>query len=139
MAEMKIRMATVADPDTKADIDVFIAGVIGAVEATSYEMLCLYREETQCGRSWVERADGRLIGLGEIDDRPITLSPLTAVVDGQKILFWNFPGQLADYCMADSWFVKNMPATARDAEGRVNRADAMNFSNIFRPAAPVSP
>jgi len=121
------------DPEIKK----FLDGVMGVVDANSYESLCLWRENEHAGynqREWKQGGGGPLVTIGRIDDRPICISLLVNEIGGHKILFIDATSALVDHDMIDAWLQKNMPVTAfRDNDPRepLNRTNAMNFCNIF--------
>lgn len=127
-----IGMATVDDPDVKADMDKFLSGVIGVVDATHFEMHCIWRECHEDQKMpWESRSDGRFIGVGFCAEMPVTLSLWTSMVNGNAILFVDSPSQVVDHRLIDKWLAENMPASARDDDGHVIRTDATNFHNIL--------
>lgn len=119
---------------TDAQMTEFLDGVVGAVEANSFETLSLWREcHQELKMPWVDRGSGLMEIVGTVGDRPVCISLLTSVVDGQKILFYDPTSQVVDHAMIDEWLVKNLPRTAFYGE-RPNRTDAMNFHNVLHTA-----
>lgn len=111
----------------------FLAGVIGVVEATSFEKHCLWQQEHQeRGRQWKQNLSGYIPQIGELDGRPICVSLFTAVVDDHKILFIEATSQLVDHRMIEEWLKKNLPASALKDDGKhINHVNASNFHNVF--------
>lgn len=111
----------------------FLHGVVGVVEANSYEKMCLWQEHQARG-SWRERTDGLCQVVGTIDDRPVCVSLFTAEVDGHKILFVDPTSQVVDHAMIEKWLLDTLPASARQQHNAnyLNKVDAMNFHNVFR-------
>lgn len=111
----------------------FLEGVVGVVEATSFEKMKLwdqYKNEKKV--SWVESGTGYLETVGTILDRPVCLSMFTNVVDGHKILFIEATSQLVDWVMIDEWLKENLPESAFQENGiYINKQNAMNFHNVF--------
>lgn len=111
----------------------FLAGVVGVVDANSYEKLCLWQEYHEGHKKeWKQRSDGLLEIVGHLDDMPVCLNLTTAEVDGHKLLFIDPTSQVIDYRMIDKWLIDNLPRTARKLDrDYINRTDAMNFHNVF--------
>jgi len=120
------------DYETDDEIKKFLEGIVGAVEASSFEELCIWQEYTQeLNYSWKQNCSGYLEYVGLFHSRPICINLRTSVVNGHKILFWEATSQLVDYKMIDKWMEKNLPKSARHSDGRLNKTDAMNFCNIL--------
>lgn len=128
---MKIRIR--ADDSELAKL---LDGVVGAVEATSYEKHMLWQEYAQEALKlreggpdrrirypWKEGLSGLGHGVGEIDDRPVCLSLLVDTIASHRILFWHCTSQVVDYVMIENWLDKVLP-------DRKN-GDPMNFCNLL--------
>ena len=116
-----------------------LEGVVGVVEATNYEHLCLWRTHHQeLGEQW-EAANWAIgVTVGKIGKMPICVSMKTDVVRGVKVLFIEPTSQVVDWRKIEDWLKQNLPSSAfKDAE-YVNKVDAMNFSNVFTKYAPVT-
>jgi hypothetical protein len=118
--------------------------VVGLVEATGYEGLCIWREyHEEMKKSWAQVAPGLLETIGHVGDMPVCLSLSINVVDGHRILFWETTSQVVDHRMVEDWFVRTMPKTALREDGKyLNKANAMNFHNVIhcadrKPAAAI--
>jgi hypothetical protein len=112
----------------------FLDGVVGVVEATSYEIMCLWHEyHEQRKVSWVQgRGGGYLPTIGELDGRPVCVSLFVNTIDGHKILFIDATSQVVDHRMIDEWLKTVLPATAFQEGGKyINYTNAMNFHNIL--------
>lgn len=119
-------------------LDKYLLGVVGVVEATSFEQHALWRFNDAkldgARLSWVETGHGFLPTVGEIDGRPVRVSVMTTTVDGHKILFFYATSAAVDHDQIDAWLKKTMPVTAfedSDPRKRLNRSDAMNFHNVL--------
>jgi hypothetical protein len=113
----------------------FFEGVVGVVEATSFEKYALWafnKELREYSLPWQDNNSGYGITVGHIGKRPICISVLTAVIDGQKILFYSGMSELVHHPMIRNWMKNNMPKSAFTAGGRLNHSDAVNFHNVFR-------
>jgi len=116
-----------------SEMDVFLNGVVGVVEATRYEQHCLWRENTRLTQPmpWKSNTHGLMETVGYVNKMPVCISLFTAEISNYKILFLEATSQVVDYRMIDAWLKATMPATALRKDGCVNRTDAMNFYNIF--------
>lgn len=112
------------------DIRSYLEGVVGVVEANSFESMCLWQRWQEMGKSWVSTGHGYLATVGHLGDMPVCISILTATVDGEKILFIDPTSQVVDYRMVEEWLKTHVVTALRD-DGYLNRADAMNFSNVL--------
>lgn len=117
----------------------FLEGVVGCVEANSFEKHSLWKEnhyladDARHKREWKDSNSGYGIIIGYVDERPIHLSLRIATIDGQKILFYYATSQVVDHEMIREWLKVNLPDTAKgDYPGGYNHTDATNFHNVFR-------
>lgn len=116
----------------------FLSGVVGVVEANSFERLCLWQEH-HTRRLWLDRNDGLLETVGHLDGMPVCLSLLTSKIDGHKVLFIDATSQVVDHRMIDKWLAETLPKTAFKNGGEyVNKTDAMNFHNVFPRRMPAA-
>lgn len=126
------------------EITAYLEGVVGVVEATSYEKNCLWLHfakdaEKYGGPSsvrfdWQETGHGYGPTVGFLADMPVAISILTATVAGNKLLFWHAMSVVADHRLIEEWFKKNLPTSAfREGARRnyVNQTDANNFIDII--------
>ena len=98
-----------------------LRGVVGAVEASSYERLCLWRHHYQ--GNWKQSLEGICREIGRLDDMPVCLSLIVDEVSGYRILFWEATSMVVDHRIIDKWFETHLPDKPR--------VDAMNFCNVF--------
>lgn len=117
----------------------FLEGVVGCVEANSFEKHSLWKEnhyladDARHKREWKDNHSGYGITIGCVDDRPVHLSLRIATIDGQKILFYYATSQVVDHKMIREWLEVNLPDTAKgNYPGGYNTTDATNFHNVFR-------
>lgn len=111
----------------------YLQGVIGLVEANSYERHALWKE-CKGERTWKETGWGLGETVGHLADTPVFVSLLVDTVDGHRILFWHATSQVVDHRMIEAWLTKTMPRSAFTDDGgtvRLNKVDAMNFHNVF--------
>jgi len=114
--------------------DMFLKDAIGFVEATAYEQYALWfinKEATEYPLEWSDNRSGIMVHIGDFNYEPIYLSLVSAIIKGQKIIFWHPTSPIVNYNMIYAWIVKNAPNTAR-VDQVVNKTDAGNFQNIFR-------
>ena len=95
------------------DIQKYIAGVIGVVEANSFETLCLWKEHPNADARWKQAPWGPLVEIGQVDGRPIWVSLLVHTIDGDRVLFIDATSQIVDHKLIDEWLHANLPASAR--------------------------
>lgn len=115
------------------EVSVFMHGVIGAVEANSFEHHCLWKENRDSGRrEWVDNTSGYGFTVGILAGNPVCISLRTAVIDGHKILFYYATSTVIDHYMINQWLALNLPDTAKgNYPAGYNTTDATNFHNIF--------
>lgn len=116
----------------------FLAGCIGAVEANRFEYHALWRfnDEKMDGRklTWKQNCSGLMTCVGTIGGKETWISLNTSEVGGHKILFYHPTSSFVDHDAVRAWIDGTMPVSAREGEemaSRVNHTDAMNFHNIF--------
>lgn len=127
----RIGIVTIEDPDFKRDLDKYLDGVVGVIEATDCEKFFIWQEFTQNQkRVWESSGHGLMCGVGEINDMPVTLSFMTATLDGHKMLFYHSPSQVVDHRMVRTWLNENCPKSAWEGD-RLRHADATNYHNAF--------
>jgi len=110
----------------------FLSGVVGVVEASSYESMMLWSENHN-KLDWKEGRSGFLSTVGFIGTKPVCISVLTPVIGGHKLLFWHATSTVVDYDMIRAWLELAVPKTAWN-HGRLNQTDAMNFHNVLHEA-----
>jgi hypothetical protein len=113
----------------------FFEGVMGVVETTSYERLCLWQENKQHRKlPWKDNLMGYIHTVGEIGDMPVCIRLMTSEIDGHTILFFEPTSAVVDHRMIDKFFEETLPLSAfrgGDREKGVNETNAMNFCNVF--------
>lgn len=111
----------------------FLDGVMGLVEANSYENMCIYGDVMKHkSYNWTSISEGWFEQVGTLADMPVTVSIFSALINGHKILFWESPSQVVDHRMIEAWFKKHLPATAyRDGGEYLNQENSMNAFNVF--------
>lgn len=105
------------------DIEDYIKGTVGIVEANSFEYHCLWKE-ARGNRDWVERGHGYGPVVGySAGGNPVALSLRSARIDGHGILFIEPTSAVVDHDLIKSWLSKHLPG--------VKKVDAQNFHNVF--------
>lgn len=114
-------------------MDYYLNGVIGIVEANSYELHMLWEENerSENPKSWKQDGGGPLVTVGHLDKMPVCISLFIVRVDSHKVLFFDATSQVVDYRLIDNWMEDNLPESARRKDGFINKSDAANFHNIF--------
>lgn len=126
----------VIDPEMSS----FLNGVIGVVDANSYERHMLWDENRrrEQPKTWEQDNSGLMEIVGNVGDMPVCVVLWKATVGGHLLLFVDPTSQVVDHRMIDKWLAEAMPPTAfREGSGFVNRADAMNFHNVFPRTLPT--
>lgn len=116
----------------------FMEGVVGVVEANSFEQHCLWKEnhfledDARHKREWKDNTSGMGETIGYVDGRPVAISLRTAIIDGHKIMFYYATSNVIDHKMICEWLLLNLPDTAKvSGPAGYNTTDATNFHNIF--------
>jgi len=105
------------------DLDLRFKDTIYLVEANSCEMLYLWKEfNTQF--YWEQDCSGKIIQIGELDNRPVNIEISWSKINGYRVAFWDACSQVVDYKMIEDWFLDNLPG--------VHRTDAMNFHQVIQ-------
>jgi hypothetical protein len=122
-------------PIWKPDLEKFLDGVVGIIEANDYEVLSLWQERrnNNLKPSWESSLSGMHMTVGFVGADPVAINLRTAVVDGHKVLFFDASSQVVDHRLIDSWLRKNLPRSAfrPGSPEQINRTDAMNFYNVM--------
>ena len=116
----------------------FLSGVVGVVEATSFEKHMLWAENGRkpVPRTWQENLSGLGETVGTVGSLPVCVSLSTALVDGRKLLFVDAVSRVVDHEMVDDWLRATLPRCAFREDGYLNRVDATNFHNVFVRSLP---
>lgn len=110
----------------------YLKGVVGVVEANSYETLCLWQENhEERGMPWKQALSGYGEIVGTLAGMPVHLSLLVHEIDGHRLLFIDPTSQVVDHRAIEAWLRENLPPSAHREYGGINKVDAMNFHNVF--------
>lgn len=125
----------IANP-TRAELNSLLSGVVGVVEANSFESMCLWKEAQERGDAWRESGGGPLVEVGELAGMPICCALSVVEVRGHRILFVDVTSQVTDSRQVEDWLRKTLPLSAfesGDARQRMRLTNAMNFHAAFPP------
>jgi len=110
------------------DLDLRFKDTIYLVEANSCEGVYLWKEfHTQF--YWEQDCSGKIIQIGELDNRPVNIEISWSKINRYRVAFWDACSQVVDYKMINDWFLDNLPD--------VHRTDAMNFHQVIHAIYPA--
>ena len=92
-----------------------------ALEANTYESVCLWQEINNRGIVWIDGSVGHSHKIGRLCDMPVVISVIVNKVADMKVAFIDPTSQVVDWRMIDEWIKENMP--------RAERADGINFTS----------
>jgi len=69
---------------------------------------------------WIHVASGTFETVGYLDEMPVTISLLYAVINSRVVTFWHSPSVVCDHRIIEKWFEDNL-------SDKVIRANASNF------------
>lgn len=103
--------------------------VIFVVKATSFERFMLWKEWEK-KVEWGQGRMGRMIEIGELDNRPVCASYIVETLNGFEILFVEMTSQVRDTVMLEKWLDKHC-SPKWDSRKRLARTDATNFHHVI--------
>lgn len=115
------------DPELSA----FLDGVIGVVEANSFEHLMLWQENHKRLNWSSHGSKGMWFQIGQFGGMPVCVSLHIDEIDGHRIVFYDPTSRVVDNEMVREWLNAILPASCRDKSARLNITDAMNFHNVL--------
>jgi hypothetical protein len=98
------------------------------VEATSYEYMCLWRENRNDfpeSMPWDEDGLGKSVFIGTVGGHPVILECRWATINGRLIMFWNSPSMVTHFGIISGWL--KMYCNPFTSDNREARCNAMNF------------
>ena len=98
--------------------------VQGVVEATSFEVLCLW-EKYHKKFGWETDNTGKLICVGYCEDYPVNIDVRLATINNRIIMFWEDVSRVVDHDLIDIWIAHNCKNLI------AKRTNAMNFLNAI--------
>jgi hypothetical protein len=115
------------------EMDKLLDGVVGVVEANTFEKHTLWKENRESSRAKKWEPSGWGLGqcVGTIASHPVYISLEYAIIDGYKILFYYGMSAVVDHNMITEWLKRNLPPTAFRDDGYINKTDATNFHCVF--------
>ena len=103
----------------------FFSNLHGIVEATSFEILCIYEKYHQGKKySWEDLQLGTFFKIGEINDLPICFQITPTKINGKNILFYEACSRMVDYDIVDKFIAENY-------KSKNLKTNAMNFRNAL--------
>lgn len=126
-------MKILAPKSSAAEMAKFLDGVIGVVDANSYEQLSLWQENRlrEKPQKWEEFNSGLAEHVGDFGGMPTVITLFKARVGGHLIVFIDATSRVVDDSLIEAWLERTLPKTAFNDRGVVNRVNAMNFHNVF--------
>lgn len=119
----------------------FLEGVVGVVEANSYEKMMLWvensrRETPLCDSGlarmkWESSNHGIGRTIGYLASRPIHLGLIVNVINGHRILFLDVTSTVVDHDLIRDWLLTVLPASAIKENGYVRYEDAENLYAVL--------
>lgn len=129
----KITASDLKEPELKFfqdkddQMNKYLENVGGAVEANSFESLCLWKEYYQeLKKEWKSDGSGFHVTVGQYGEMPICISITKNEVDGVVILFYDAVSLVVHHDAVRKWLKDHLPEKAKS-----NITNAMNFHNIF--------
>lgn len=115
------------------EMESFLAGVVGVVEANSYEKHMLWDENRRRAqpKTWTDDGCGLMQIVGHLAEMPVCISLFTAEVGQHRLVFVDATSQVVDHRMIDKWLSDTLPKSAFRKDGYVNKTDATNFHTVF--------
>lgn len=124
-----LKPVTITEHD--AEMDAFLAGVEGAIEASGCERQDLWECWHQRKRMlWEQCMSGLMTQVGTFADMPVCVSLQKARIDGHLVLFYHATSLVVQHDIVRAWLDAHLPDTAR-RDGRIVHADAMNAINVM--------
>lgn len=121
----------------KEDLKLF-KDVVFLVEANSNEQHLLWERyhykpiypDTYV-KSWEQISMGHGIHIGSIDERPIVVSIMYAILNGKRVMFYYGVSQLVDHKMIEDWLTMYTHDIKWDNGSRWAHCDATNFHHCL--------
>ncbi len=124
-----LKPVTITEHD--AEMDAFLAGVEGAIEASGCERQDLWECWHQRKKMpWEQCMSGLVTQVGTFADMPVCVSLQKARIDGHLVLFYHATSLVVRHDIVRAWLDAHLPDTAR-RDGRIVHADAMNAINVM--------
>lgn len=120
------------------DMEDRLKATFATVEATSYEQLCLWRDNANPFKAkaegkvkWEQVLDGWLPTVGHMTKKayPVVISLHWCVIEGRPVLFWHPTSQIVDHNLIDEWLKRMVPQAFLDQPNLVQGAG--NFHTVI--------
>lgn len=108
---------------TDSSIDERFSKVEYALEANSFETMCLYKERPE-DIEWKEHSGGYGITAGFVGDIAIIVSTWFLELNGKFVLVYEPTSTVVDWLQVEEWIHNACPNLKR-------KTNAMNFHNIL--------
>lgn len=83
-------------------------------------------------KNWEQEGMGRVVTIGEIDKRPVSISIFWAKLNGKRVMFYEGCSQVVDYKMIEDWLHHFTLETIRWDNGhRWAHCDSSNFHHCL--------
>lgn len=123
----------------REDDKILFKDVVFLVEATHNEQHHFWvdyhykpRYEHSTVKKWEQVTIGRMIQIGELDNRPINISINWAILEGYIVMFYEGVSQLVDHKMIEDWIQHFSLDTIRWDNGhRWAHTDSGNFHHCL--------
>lgn len=117
---------------------VFFQDVVFLVEATHHEQFVFWQDYFHKPKydhckinKWEQVTVGRLVQIGELDNRPINISINWAVLEGYLVMFYEAVSQVVDHAMVDKWIEHWSKDIKYDNGYRWAHTDSNNFHHCI--------
>jgi len=113
--------------------------VVFLVEATHHEQFCFWQDYhhkpkyDNCSiQNWEQISMGRMITIGELDNRPICICIYWAKLEGYKVMFYEAVSQVVDHAMVEKWIKHfSLDKITWDNGHRWAHCDSNNFHHCI--------
>lgn len=115
--------------DYSENLKDFVKDVVGAVEANSFEYYALWEINNirENKKTWEENLYSMLLNIGSYKDSDVFVNIRTAVIDGNKILFYYPTSNIVNWNMVEKWIRSILVDGTR-------LTDATNIHSVLRKA-----
>lgn len=133
----RVRSTAKLHPYQESDAE-FFKDVVFLVEATHHEQHQFWhdwhyvpRYEGTAIEFWEQVMEGRMITIGQIDRRPVTICINWAYLNGYKVMFYEGTSQVVDHQMVERWIDHFASDIKWDNGYRRARTDSNNFHSCI--------
>jgi hypothetical protein len=108
-----------------------LEGVVGFIEANSFEQHSIYKEALEAKRTYVGQTSGYILQAGTFHEYDVWVSVTFATISGQRLAFYYPTSRYVDYELVRKWIESVAPESAKE-DGRLVHSDGMNWHNALR-------